>query len=133
QLLLREQQANRLKDEFLATMSHELRTPLNAVLGWARVMRSTDLPAPLRTRALESIERNATAQARLIDDLLEVSRIVTGKLRLKVRSIDLTQVIDAAVDVVRPAAEARGIRLERHYGRRPWQTLGDPDRLQQVA
>jgi signal transduction histidine kinase len=133
QLLVREQQANRLKDEFLATMSHELRTPLNAVLGWARVMRATDLPAPLRTRALESIERNATAQARLIDDLLEVSRIVTGKLRLKVRSIDLTQVIDAAVDVVRPAAEARGIRLDRRYARRPWPTQGDPDRLQQIA
>ncbi len=133
QLLVREQQANRLKDEFLATISHELRTPLNAVLGWARVLRATDLPSALRTRALESIERNAAAQARLIDDLLEVSRIVTGKLRLKVRPIDLTQVVDAALDVVRPAADARGIRLERHYGRRPWQTLGDPDRLQQVA
>src|SRR3954454_15572041 len=133
QLLVREQQANRLKDEFLATISHELRTPLNAVLGWARVLRATDVPPALRTRALESIERNAAAQARLIDDLLEVSRIVTGKLRLKVRPIDLTQVVDAALDVVRPAADARGIRLERHYGRRPWQTLGDPDRLQQVA
>jgi signal transduction histidine kinase len=133
QLLVREQQANRLKDEFLATISHELRTPLNAVLGWARVLRSTDLPSALRTRALESIERNASAQARLIDDLLEVSRIVTGKLRLKVRPMDLAQVIDAAMEVVRPAAEARGIRLERRYRRRPWPTQGDPDRLQQIA
>jgi signal transduction histidine kinase len=133
QLLVREQQANRLKDEFLATISHELRTPLNAVLGWARVLRSTDLPAGLRTRALESIERNAAAQARLIDDLLEVSRIVTGKLRLRVRPVDLAQIVDAAVDVVRAAADAREIQLERRYARRPWPTLGDPDRLQQVA
>jgi CheY-like chemotaxis protein len=82
---------------------------------------------------VESIERNASAQARLIDDLLEVSRIVTGKLRLRVRPLDLTQIIDAAVDVVRPAAEARGIGLERRYARRPWPTQGDPDRLQQIA
>jgi len=133
QLLVREQQANRLKDEFLATISHELRTPLNAVLGWARVLRSAELTPTLRTRALESIERNAVTQARLIDDLLEVSRIVTGKLRLKVRPLDLTVIIDAAVDVVRPAADAKDIRLERRYERRPWPTLGDPDRLQQVA
>jgi signal transduction histidine kinase len=133
QLLLREQHANRLKDEFLATVSHELRTPLNAVLGWARVLRSTELKAELRGRALESIERNALAQARLIEDILEVSRIVTGKLRLKVRPLDLAQVIDAALDVVRPAAEAKDIRLEREVARRPWPSLGDPDRLQQVV
>jgi signal transduction histidine kinase len=133
QLLVREQQASRLKDEFLATISHELRTPLNAVLGWAKVLKSADLAATLRGRALESIERNATAQARLIDDLLEVSRIVTGKLRLKVRPLDLAQVVDAAVDVVRPAADAKEIRLERRYARRPWPTMGDPDRLQQIV
>jgi len=133
QLLLREQHANRLKDEFLATVSHELRTPLNAVLGWARVLRSTQLKPELRARALESIERNALAQARLIEDILEVSRIVTGKLRLKVRPLDLAQVIDAALDVVRPAAEAKDIRLERDVARRPWPSLGDPDRLQQIV
>jgi signal transduction histidine kinase len=133
QLLLREQHANRLKDEFLATVSHELRTPLNAVLGWARVLRSTELKPELRARALESIERNALAQARLIEDILEVSRIVTGKLRLKVRPLDLAQVVDAALDVVRPAAEAKDIRLERDVARRPWPSLGDPDRLQQIV
>jgi signal transduction histidine kinase len=133
QLLVREQQANRLKDEFLATVSHELRTPLNAVLGWARVLRSADVEPTLRARALESIERNAQAQARLIEDILEVSRIVTGKLRLKVKALDLAQVIDAALDVVRPAAEAKDISLEAEIPRRPWRSIGDADRLQQIV
>jgi signal transduction histidine kinase len=133
QLLVREQQANRLKDEFLATVSHELRTPLNAVLGWARVLRSANVSPHLQERALEAIERNALAQARLIEDILEVSRIVTGKLRLKVRRIDLSQVVDAAVDVVRPAAEAKEIALVRDIPERPWASVGDPDRLQQVV
>jgi signal transduction histidine kinase len=133
QLLVREQQANRLKDEFLATVSHELRTPLNAVLGWARVLRSADVEPALRARALESIERNAQAQARLIEDILEVSRIVTGKLRLKVKALDLAQVIDAALDVVRPAAEAKDISLEAEIPRRPWRSIGDADRLQQIV
>ena len=117
---MREQQANRLKDEFLATVSHELRTPLNAVLGWARVLRSADVDPALQARALESIERNAQSQARLIEDILEVSRIVTGKLRLKVRTLDLAQVIDAALDVVRPAAEAKDITLRTDIPERPW-------------
>jgi signal transduction histidine kinase len=133
QLLVREQQANRLKDEFLATVSHELRTPLNAVLGWTRVLRSGQMSAALQERALESIERNAMAQARLIEDILEVSRIVTGKLRLRVRPLDLVHVIDAALDVVRPAAEAKSIRLERHIDPGQWPGVGDPDRLQQVV
>ena len=133
QLLVREQQANRLKDEFLATVSHELRTPLNAVLGWARVLRSADVDVTLQARALESIERNAQSQARLIEDILEVSRIVTGKLRLKVRTLDLAQVIDAALDVVRPAAEAKDIRLETDIDDRPWTSVGDADRLQQIV
>jgi signal transduction histidine kinase len=133
QLLVREQQANRLKDEFLATVSHELRTPLNAVLGWTRVLRSATVSPTLQERALESIERNAMAQARLIEDILEVSRIVTGKLRLRVRPLDLAHVIDAALDVVRPAADAKSIRLERHIPPGPWPGIGDPDRLQQVV
>jgi signal transduction histidine kinase len=133
QLLVREQQANRLKDEFLATVSHELRTPLNAVLGWARVLRSANVHPALQARALESIERNAQSQARLIEDILEVSRIVTGKLRLRVKALDLAQVIDAAVDVVRPAAEAKDIALQTDITRRPWQSVGDPDRLQQIV
>jgi signal transduction histidine kinase len=132
-LLQREQQANRLKDEFLATVSHELRTPLNAILGWARVLRTATLDETLQDRALESVERNAVAQARLIDDLLEVSRIVTGKLRLKVTPLDLTQVVDAALDVVRPAAEAKDIRLERGLPEGPWLGVGDFDRLQQIV
>jgi signal transduction histidine kinase len=133
QLLVREQQANRLKDEFLATVSHELRTPLNAVLGWARVLRSANIDPALQSRALESIERNAQSQARLIEDILEVSRIVTGKLRLKVKALDLAHVIDAAMDVVRPAAEAKDIALQSDIARRPWPSVGDADRLQQIV
>jgi signal transduction histidine kinase len=90
--LERERDANRLKDEFLATLSHELRTPLNAVLGWARILRSSPVQPATQQRALESIERNAQAQGRLIEDLLEISRIVTGKLRLHVVPVDLAAV-----------------------------------------
>jgi signal transduction histidine kinase/ActR/RegA family two-component response regulator len=132
-LLARERDANRLKDEFLATLSHELRTPLNAVLGWTRVLRSRQVPPETTTRALESIERNARAQARLIEDLLEISRIVTGKLRLRVRPADLAAIVSAAVEVVQPAAAAKRIRLISDLGNGPAMTSGDPDRLQQVV
>ena len=131
--LERERDANRLKDEFLATLSHELRTPMNAVLGWARVLRSTDADTATRDRGLESIERNARAQARLIEDLLEISRIVTGKLRLQVRDIDLASIVDTAVDIVRPAALAKRLQLDAQIEARPALTAGDPDRLQQVV
>jgi signal transduction histidine kinase/ActR/RegA family two-component response regulator len=131
-LLARERDANRLKDEFLATLSHELRTPLNAVLGWTRVLRATQPGQEKQARALESIERNARTQARLIEDLLEVSRIVTGKLRLQVRPADLAAIVDAAVDVSQPAAAAKRIRIEADIEARPAMTSGDPDRLQQV-
>jgi signal transduction histidine kinase/ActR/RegA family two-component response regulator len=131
-LLTRERDANRLKDEFLATLSHELRTPLNAVLGWTRVLRATTVAPETQTRALESIERNARAQARLIEDLLEVSRIVTGKLRLQVRAVDLAAIVDSAVEVVQPAAAAKRIRLTPELMVRPAMTSGDADRLQQV-
>jgi len=125
-------QANRLKDEFLATLSHELRTPLNAILGWIRIVRATELPPQTRARALESIERNAGLQARLIEDLLDVSRIVTGKLHLEPRRTDLAAIVDAAVEIVQPAAAAKNITVSTTIDRRPAMTAGDPDRLQQV-
>jgi signal transduction histidine kinase/ActR/RegA family two-component response regulator len=132
-LLARERDANRLKDEFLATVSHELRTPLNAVLGWTRVLRTAAVPEPTRSRALESVERNARAQARLIEDLLEVSRIVTGKLRLQVRPTDLATIVDSAIEVTQPAAAAKQISVTADVSVRPAMTSGDPDRLQQVV
>jgi len=131
--LERERDANRLKDEFLATLSHELRTPLGAVLGWARVLRTTRVNEGMRERALEVIERNARAQAHLIEDLLEISRIVAGKPTLKVRSVDLAEIVDGAVEVVRPAAAAKGIDLVTEVAVRPAVTSGDPDRLQQIV
>ena len=126
-------QANRLKDEFLATLSHELRTPLNAVLGWTRVMRSPHVQRATQERALDSIERNARLQTRMIEDLLEVSRIVSGKLKLQLRPIDLAAVVDAALDVVQPGASAKHITITRDLAGRPCMIVGDPDRLQQVV
>jgi signal transduction histidine kinase/ActR/RegA family two-component response regulator len=131
--LERERDANRLKDEFLATLSHELRTPLGAVLGWARVLRTTRVNDDTRQRALEVIERNARAQAHLIEDLLEISRIVAGKPTLRVRLADLAEIVDAAVEVVRPAAAAKNIELVTDVSVRPALTSGDPDRLQQIV
>ena len=131
--LERERDANRLKDEFLATLSHELRTPLNAVLGWTRVLRSARVEPATAERALESIERNARAQARLIEDLLEISRIVTGKLRLQVEETDMAAIVDAAVEVIQPAAAAKRIELDVQVAARPALTSGDPNRLQQVV
>ncbi len=126
--------ANRLKDEFLATMSHELRTPLNAILGWASILRRSARDAEGLERGLATIERNALAQARLIEDVLDVSRIISGKLRLDVRRVDLVAIANAALDVVRPAAAARRIRLSVEHGPEPTVDLvGDADRLQQVV
>jgi signal transduction histidine kinase/DNA-binding response OmpR family regulator len=126
--------ANRLKDEFLATMSHELRTPLNAILGWASLLRRGARDAEGLERGLATIERNALAQARLIEDVLDVSRIISGKLRLDLRRVDLVAIVNAAVDVVRPAAAARRVRLSVDHGVEPTLDLvGDPDRLQQVV
>jgi PAS domain S-box-containing protein len=127
------QEVNRLKDEFLATLSHELRTPLTAVLGWTRLLGSGQLDEATQKRALETIERNAQSQVQLIDDILDVSRIIRGKLRLDVRPTELAPVIEAAVDSVRPAAEARGIRLQVVLDPGAGPVSGDPDRLQQVA
>jgi signal transduction histidine kinase/DNA-binding response OmpR family regulator len=125
--------ANRAKDEFLATLSHELRTPLTAILGWARLLRGGKLPEGTAGGALETIERNAKAQSQLIDELLDVSRIVTGKLRLDTRPVELARVIEAAVESVRPAARAKKIRLEVALEPLGVPLLGDAGRLQQVA
>jgi protein-histidine pros-kinase len=125
-------EANRIKDEFLATLSHELRTPLNAILGWIGLIESGSLSPEATAGALATISRNAHAQAQLVDDLLDVSRIVSGKLRLQTATLDLTDLADAAIQVVQPAAEAKGIHLEARYDVRPLFVVGDPDRLQQV-
>ena len=124
--------ANRTKDEFLATVSHELRTPLNAMLGWARILRTSKLDEETTARALEAIERNAQSQAKLIEDLLDVSRIITGKMRVDVAPVDLASVIEAALDTVRPAARAKEIRLEPALDPAVGPVPGDGARLQQV-
>ncbi len=124
--------ANRAKDEFLATVSHELRTPLNAILGWATMLRNGRLTDQARSRALDVIARSARTQADLIEDLLDVSRIITGKMAIEQRQMRLSAPIRAALDAVRPAAEAKGIIVDRRFESDP-AVLGDPDRLQQVA
>jgi PAS domain S-box-containing protein len=126
------QEANRAKDEFLATLSHELRTPLNAILGWARLLRMGKLDEAAHDRALETIERNAQVQAQLVSDILDVSRIITGKLRVDLRPIVLSPVLDAALDSVRPAAEAKHIVLEAAFHEDPGPLLADASRLQQI-
>jgi signal transduction histidine kinase len=128
--------ASLMKDEFLATLSHELRTPLNAIVGWAALLRAGNLQGDRLRQALESITRNARSQARLIDDLLDVSAIMSGKMSLKGQPVELASVAEAALDAVRPAAEARRIHLESDLSGWPrglglvW---GDPVRLQQVV
>jgi signal transduction histidine kinase len=123
---------NRMKDEFLATLSHELRTPLNAILGWSHLLTSGKTDAGMAERAIAVIRNNAMAQSQLIEDILDVSRIIGGKLRLKLGPVQLRDVIDAALDSVSPAAEAKAIRIEREIADiEP--TMGDQDRLQQVV
>ena len=127
------EEANRMKDEFLATVSHELRTPLNAILGWARLLSGRKLDSESTERGLKSIEQNAKAQAQLIEDLLDVSRIISGKFRLKAQPLEVAPVIEAAVDSVRPAAEAKGIRLQAILDPDAGPVSGDAGRLQQVV
>jgi PAS domain S-box-containing protein len=131
------QEANRTKDAFLATLSHELRTPLNAMLGWVRMLRSGNLPEDRQAHALEVIERNTFTQVRLTEDILDVSRIVSGKLRLRSEPVDLARVVEAAAENMRPAADAAGVGLHVSAdGRRDARRLtmlGDPQRLQQVV
>ncbi|HEX8709914.1 MAG TPA: PAS domain S-box protein [Pyrinomonadaceae bacterium] len=129
----RAEEANRLKDDFLATLSHELRTPLTAILGWARLLSSGQLDQATVTRAIEIIERNAEAQKQLIEDILDVSRIITGKLTLNVEPLPPVAVIEAAIDSVRPAAEAKQIELQVLVDSHAGLISGDAARLQQVV
>ncbi|WP_437677647.1 ATP-binding protein [Sorangium sp. So ce131] len=133
QLYRESQQVNRAKDEFLATLSHELRTPLTAILGWARMLRQGSLKPDTQSRALEAIERNGTLQAQLVEDLLDASRIITGKLRLDVMLIDLPPIINAAIDAVRHGADAKGIELAVQLDATAGPISGDQTRLQQVV
>jgi PAS domain S-box-containing protein len=126
-------EANRLKDEFLATMSHELRTPLNAILGWSRMMSMGTMDETRRGRALETIQRNAVAMTRLVEDLLDVSRIISGKMRIEVEPVDLMNIALAAIESIKPAAVAKEIELSARAEPPLGPILGDPSRLQQVA
>ncbi len=125
------ERASRLKDEFLATVSHELRTPLNAILGWAQILRGTHTAEDL-TEGMEIIERNARVQTQIIEDLLDMSRIVSGKIRLDIQRIDLAPIVSAAIETVRPSANAKGIRLQPVLDQMAGPVSGDPNRLQQV-
>jgi signal transduction histidine kinase len=127
------EKANRLKDEFLATLSHELRTPLNAVIGWSRMLKSGRLDQESTEHAIDVIERNAWAQKQIIEDILDVSRVITGKLQLHLAPVDLVAVIKAALDAVKPALEAKDISVEESYQEGLKIIAGDADRLQQVV
>jgi signal transduction histidine kinase/FixJ family two-component response regulator len=127
------ERANQLKDEFLAMLSHELRTPLTSIVGWAEMLGNPRLDSVTALRAIEVIRRNARVQVQMVDDLLDVSRIITGKLRMSVQLVDLGTIIIAAVDGLRPAAEAKALRLQLLLDTPAGQISGDPDRLQQVA
>src|SRR5580692_8935024 len=125
--------AHRLKDDFVATISHELRTPLNAILGWARIMKLGNLVPTRAAHAIETIERNAVSQTALIDDLLDVSRIITGKLRLNVEAVDLPHVVQTMLDTVRPASDARSIQIHAVIDSHAAPVTGDADRLGQIV
>ena len=124
--------ASRAKDDFLSTASHELRTPLNAILGWARMLQSGQLDHSAFIRAIDTIERNARVQVRLIEDILDGSRIINGQLQLEVRPLDMTAVVNAALDTVRAAADAKRIKLSATLDPAAARVVGDPDRLQQI-
>jgi PAS domain S-box-containing protein len=126
-------EASRLKDEFLAIVSHELRTPLNAMRGWTSLLRSMELDEAQRARALDVIDRNITAQTQLVEDLLDISRIVSGKMRLNVQPVDIGAAVQAAIDGVRPAASAREIRIYPVLDPDAGPIWGDPDRIQQIG
>jgi PAS domain S-box-containing protein len=127
------EEASRVKDEFLATISHELRTPLTAIIGWVRMLRDSDLDEETTAKALAAVDRNAKSQAQLIEDLLDVSRIVSGKMHLDVRPVELTTVINSAVEAVKPAAHGRNIRLQMVFDPDAGLVAGDYERLKQVV
>jgi PAS domain S-box-containing protein len=131
-LLAIAQEASRLKDEFLATLSHELRTPLNAIIGYVRMMQSGLLPVDRRQHALNVVARNATSLSQIIEDVLDVSRIISGKLRLNVQEVQLPELVLEAIETVRPAADAKGVRLEPLVDRDAPPVTGDPERLHQI-
>jgi PAS domain S-box-containing protein len=128
----RAEEANRAKDLFLSSLSHELRTPLNAIIGWARLLRSGGLTDDKRVRALETVDRNARAQAALIDDILDLSRITSGKMRLNVSQVEIAQVVETALETLRPAADAKGVRVQAVLDPDAGALNGDATRLQQV-
>jgi signal transduction histidine kinase len=126
------QEASRIKDEFLASLSHELRTPLNAILGYARILRAGIVGPEKRDKAVETIERNATSLTQIVEDVLDISRIVSGKIRLNVQPVELPDIVRAAVDAITPAADARGVRMETVLDPAAAPISGDPERLQQI-
>jgi PAS domain S-box-containing protein len=135
-LLEEAREANRMKDEFLAMLSHELRTPLSAIVGWAHMLRTGGLDEPTVARAIETIDRNAKVQNQLIEDILDVSRIVAGKFHLEMRSVDLVRIVESALDTVSPLAAAKGVELRQDLApevRPCCPAIGDPERLQQVV
>jgi signal transduction histidine kinase len=127
------QAANRQKDEFLATLSHELRTPLNAILGYSRLLQTGVMKAEKRAHAIHTVERNATSLTQLVEDILDVSRIISGKIRLNIQPVDLPDVVSNAVETVQPAADAKQIRVQTILDPRAAPISGDPDRLQQIV
>lgn len=129
----RAEEASRLKDEFLAVLSHEIRTPLNAVLGWSTMLKAGALGVEQAKKASATIERNARSLAQLVDDLLDVSRIISGKLQLQVEPVDLVRIIESAIDVMRPAARAKGLELRTSLDPEVGPFVGDPDRLRQLV
>jgi PAS domain S-box-containing protein len=131
-LLAIAREASRMKDEFLATLSHELRTPLNAIVGYVRMLQSGLLTGDKRRRAIDTIARNVTALKQIVDDVLDVSRIISGKLRLNLQTVEIAPVIETAIETVRPAADAKGVHLESKIDRRAATVSGDPERLQQI-
>jgi signal transduction histidine kinase/CHASE1-domain containing sensor protein/CheY-like chemotaxis protein len=127
------EESNRLKDEFLATVSHELRTPLTAILGWSRLLEGGTLDDSVTQQAVEVIWRNAKAQAQIVDDILDVSRIITGNLYLDLNPLEVVPVVENAINVVRPTADAKGIKIEKYFDSKPAMISGDANRLQQVV
>ncbi|MEA5623906.1 ATP-binding protein [Nostoc sp. UHCC 0251] len=133
QLYRQAQEANRLKDEFLAIVSHELRTPLNSMLGWVQIIRNRKLDEAITSKALATIERNAQLQRKLIEDILDISRIIQGKIRLNIRKVDLVHVINAAIEAVHPTSEIKDLQIESNLNSSVGEVMGDAERLQQVV